>query len=326
MGVVMTQRIIVQRLTSMEWLVCSSTDEGAQILHVASVLWAVRQTVHKLKHFYLDLSKATPQPVEKLRSLHPRFYPTPTTFPCNGQNITFSYLGPLQTHPTCVTFKAKITDMPTGSTCKDLRKGSTVVIKFVSIYGEDVHRFLEDHQVAPALYYVGKVPEWEWAITALQPPTGTQTHSLTFGRPFMVAMAFVESKRPDKDLEGQQVARILHLLHTAGFVFGDLRAPNIIFDGKGVKLIDFDWGGCFNPEQAKRNLQGVPLLVQEKLMSPTLSDLANTEFARYPINICKDLFHEEALAPILPSHDWKMWRMLYGLTSDQGDAILRKQE
>jgi len=142
----------------------------------------------------------------------------------------------------------------------------------------------------------------------------------------MVVMAFVESKRPDKDLEGQQVARILHLLHTAGFVFGDLRAPNIIFDGKGVKLIDFDWGGRFNPEQAKRNLQGVPLLVQEKLMSPTLSDLANTEFARYPINICKDLFHEEALAPILPSHDWKMWRMLYGLTSDQGDAILRKQE
>ena len=104
------------------------------------------------------------------------------------------------------------------------------------------------------------------------------------------------------------------------------KPPNVIFDGKCAKLIDFDWGGRFNHQQAKRNLQGVPLLVQEKIMSPTLSDLANTEFARFPINICKDLFQEEALAPILPSHDWKMWRMLYGLTSDQGDAILRQQE
>ena len=159
MGAVMTQRVIVQHLTSMEWLVCSSTDEGARILHVASVLWAVRQTVEKLKCFYLDLSKAAPQPVDKLRSLHPRFYPTPSAFPCNGQNITFSDLSPLQTHPTCVTFKAKITDMPTGSTCKDLRKGSIVVIKFMSKYREDVHRFLENHRFALALYYIGKVPE-----------------------------------------------------------------------------------------------------------------------------------------------------------------------
>lgn len=122
----------------------------------------------------------------------------------------------------------------------------------------------------------------------------------------MVVMAFVEPKHPDKDLEGQQVAHILHILHSAGFFFSDLWTSNIIFNSKGVKLINFDWSRCFNSEQAKRNLQGVPLLVQEKLMFPTLSDLANTEFARYLINICKDLFHEEALAPILPSHDWKM--------------------
>ena len=32
-------------------------------------------------------------------------------------------------------------------------------------------------------------------------------------------------------------------LHDAGFVHGDLRAPNFIVDGDRLLLVDFDWGG-----------------------------------------------------------------------------------
>jgi tRNA A-37 threonylcarbamoyl transferase component Bud32 len=32
-------------------------------------------------------------------------------------------------------------------------------------------------------------------------------------------------------------------LHNGGFVFGDLRKPNVIFVGEDVKLIDYDWSG-----------------------------------------------------------------------------------
>lgn len=141
----------------------------------------------------------------------------------------------------------------------------------------------------------------------------------------MVVMAFVEPKHLDNDLEGKQVAHILHLLHGAGFVFGDLRRPNILFNGECVKLINFDWAGHFNPEQAKSNLSGVPLLIWEEIMDATWPDLVNTEFARYPINITSHFFPEECLAPILPWHDWSMWKALYGLSCDQGDMILRNR-
>lgn len=35
-------------------------------------------------------------------------------------------------------------------------------------------------------------------------------------------------------------------MHHGGFVFGDLRPPNIMVDGKKVMIIDFDWCGLEN--------------------------------------------------------------------------------
>lgn len=319
LGAVLTKDVIVQRLTSMEWLVCSTTDESARVVKVACIFWALRKTLEKLKKFYHDLANL---PHIKLTDSHPRFYPFPTSFLMKAQTITFTYLHPLESHTTCVAFKVKI-----RTDCKDLpfKKGSIVVVKFASKYGEEAHRFLADHKLAPDLYYVGKVPEWEPAIKAGQPRVDLKTQGVTFGVSLMVVMAFIKPSKNTlaEELKAQQVANILYLLHSSGFVFGDLRPPNILFDGQHINLIDFDWAGYFNPRDAETddNLEGVPLLVQEKITSLH----PKTEIARFPYNVLSELFREAnlCLKPILPRHDWKMWRTHFPLAREREDMILQ---
>ena len=321
LGLVLTKNVIIQRLTSMEWLADSTTDDSTRVLKVAGILWALRKTLEKLKKFYQDLADPL-LPHIKLTDSHPRFYPFPTSFPMKGQTITFAYLHPLESHATCVAFKVKI-----RTDCKDLpfKKGSILVVKFASKYGTNVHHFLADRKFAPALYYIGKVPEWEPAIKAGQPLVNLKTQSVTFGVSLMVVMAFMKpsKKPPAEELKAQQVANILYLLHSSGFVFGDLRPPNILFDGQHINLIDFDWTGYFNPRDAEidDNSEGVPLLVQEKIKSLR----PRTEIAQFPYNVLSKLFGEERLRlkPILPRHDWKMWRTHFPLAREQEDMILQ---
>ncbi|KAJ7826696.1 hypothetical protein B0H14DRAFT_2161133, partial [Mycena olivaceomarginata] len=45
-----------------------------------------------------------------------------------------------------------------------------------------------------------------------------------------------------EDFAGQ-LTEIISVLHNGGYVFGDLRWPNIMVAKKEVKLIDFDWAG-----------------------------------------------------------------------------------
>lgn len=45
----------------------------------------------------------------------------------------------------------------------------------------------------------------------------------------------------------QQLEPVLETLHVEGYVVGNLRCPNILFDEKNkVNLIDFDWAGPFD--------------------------------------------------------------------------------
>ena len=41
----------------------------------------------------------------------------------------------------------------------------------------------------------------------------------------------------------EQTKEAIKKLHDGGFVFGDLRPPNVLFSGGRVLLIDFDWAG-----------------------------------------------------------------------------------
>ena len=311
----LTKNVIVQRLTAMEWLVCSSTDEDARVLKTACIFWALRMAVDELKKFYWSLVHSSPKS-PPLNNSHPRFYPTPTSFFLDESQITFTYLEHLDRHATCVTFKARITDAPPN--CK-LQIGSKVVIKFVPKYGEQVHKHLAKLGFAPTLYFVGPVPEWKWLVEAHQRPAHTMAQGLTFKVSLMVVMAFVESEPADPELEARQVAEILYHLHTSGFVFGDLRRPNILFNGQHVIFIDFDWSGYYNARDSD-TFEEVPQFIRNSVKELS----CGTEVARFPLSVYEKLFHEShlGLKPVLPRHDWKMWRNLFKLTPDKEEMIL----
>ncbi|KAJ7868408.1 hypothetical protein B0H14DRAFT_2346612 [Mycena olivaceomarginata] len=54
-------------------------------------------------------------------------------------------------------------------------------------------------------------------------------------------VAQLQGKLPEDSPE--QLTNIVSFLHDGGYVFGDLRWPNVMVAGKKVKLIDFDWAG-----------------------------------------------------------------------------------
>jgi hypothetical protein len=235
MGGVITKDIIVQRLTSMEWIVCSSTDEDTRVLRVASILWALQASLKELAKFYesLQVPNSSSTLYRPLTNAHPRFYPTPTTFPFKGKTITFRYLEALQPDSTCVTFKAEIIDVPGHHEDFPFRKESFVVVKFMSRYGNEIHTFLAENGLAPALYHFGEVAEWKGAVEARLPHKKPNVQGLVLATSHMVVMDFVDALALDelKNEElGQQTAHSLSLLHCAGFVFGDLRPPNVLLN------------------------------------------------------------------------------------------------
>ena len=56
LGAVLTKDIIVQCLTSMEWLANLTTNDSARVLKLAGILWALRKILEELKKFYQDLA------------------------------------------------------------------------------------------------------------------------------------------------------------------------------------------------------------------------------------------------------------------------------
>ena len=65
-----TKDVIVQRLTSMEWTVASSTEDDLQVLKVANILWALRESLKELKEFYKNLTIPTPpEPLSEILSI-----------------------------------------------------------------------------------------------------------------------------------------------------------------------------------------------------------------------------------------------------------------
>ena len=130
----------------------------------------------------------------------------------------FDYQSPLETDAACKTYLATLKNTSTQ-----------VVVKFVETYGEEAHKAMVDVGFAPTLLYCGPIQPGD-------------LHNLT-----MVVMEYVSMRDP-AHMQGApellQLHEIINTLHAKGFVFGDLRLPNIVITDKGqVQLIDFDWAG-----------------------------------------------------------------------------------
>ena len=69
----------------------------------------------------------------------------------------------------------------------------------------------------------------------------------------MVVMDYIDAQPKPPQNAREQVERALALLHSNGYVIGDLRECNILF-GSDVKFIDFDWCGRYDMKIRDGNL------------------------------------------------------------------------
>ncbi|KAH9930695.1 uncharacterized protein B0H18DRAFT_1116814 [Fomitopsis serialis] len=106
-----------------------------------------------------------------------------------------------------------------------------VVVKFTEAYGKHAHKVAHEGGFAPKLHHCEKV------------------NSVGM---WVVVMDFVASGSDSVRLSSvaESLRNAVKTLHDKGFVFGDLREPNILVTKEGkVQLIDFDW--CGRVEEAR---------------------------------------------------------------------------
>jgi len=224
LGVVITDFVIVQRLSECSWVGLDSILSESHIAHVARVLWALKTSLGILHSYYESLHPTSDSLADS------RYFPLITTYPDGDGVVEFEYLGFLEHTPDCATLRART------------KAGRNIVVKFVERYGERAHCVLAAEGLAPALLYCGS-PCFEQKEPSYQPISMVVMEYYIDGDTLVVKqrsgidegmMEFVQS----------EVQRALNLLHDNGLVFGDLRRPNIMItkDGK-LKLIDFNWAG-----------------------------------------------------------------------------------
>jgi len=215
----------------------------------------------------------------------------------------------LEQSAVCVTYLAEIADETSGPV--------KVVVKFVARYGKEVHKFLADHGYAPTLRYHGSLPGTQLSGIlpgpAQQAPPGLCLWSDLI---HMVIMDYILPScggAPPDVLA--QMEKILHLLHSEGYVFGDLRQPNILFDEQGrVKLIDFNWCERYNMNICDENL---PESLQKEIdKNKECIQVGNGPYVYYLLSMSTvDGMWAPGMQPltlIRPQHDWMMLDKLLG--------------
>jgi len=293
----------------MRWNALSSTEEDSRVYHNARVLIALHECLVKLHAFYQGLQDVGPQdvPLFVANEPHPRYFPYPTSFTAKDGSLTrIRYLASLEKDAACVTYLAEICD-ESGMTGDPVVK---VVVKFVARYGEEVHGFLARHGYAPALRYCGPLPKTK--LSGISGPAQSATPGLLCLRSdlmHMVVMDYIHARpNPPPDVRGQ-IETILTLLHSEGYVFGDLQGQNILFEADGkVKLIDFDWCGRYD---MKIHDEGLPNGLQSEIdKNMNRIQVVDGPYAYYPLSMSTldNMWAAgmEPLAQIRPQHDWIM--------------------
>ncbi|HEY4383728.1 MAG TPA: hypothetical protein VGN34_04510, partial [Ktedonobacteraceae bacterium] len=322
LGAVFPFKVTVQVLGSISLIPGAKRSDAVLHLQVTRFLVALRLTLLKLREYYNSFSQGelpdfTPplfafgnQPTSPP---HPRFFPYPVFYETEGTKHCFRYLDFLEKSPACMTFLAE-TIGPSP------RK---IVVKYVDRYGTEIHNFLASKGKAPALHFCGALPG---SAPDIDKPLlkYDATRFVKLGQPslMMAVMDYVESvELKDSEIaEAQkQVHEVLQLLHHKGFVFGDLRRPNVLFaqeDGKKVlKLIDFNWSGCYRSKNSQCLL---PIVSTSTSTSSSLDE----EYARYPENLnIEGITWAPDVLPggqILPCHDMFMLERLFTRPSELG--------
>ena len=125
----------------------------------------------------------------------------------------------------------------------------------------------------------------------------------------MVVMDYVTHRGVSPPDAVQQIEAVLYKLHCRGYVFGDLRAQNVLFDENNkVKFIDFDWSGRFDMNVRDESL---PANLQKRIDNEKTKVKSVDHYVCYPLNLSSNIHwapDARDLEPIRPEHDWFMLR------------------
>ncbi|KAF9261961.1 hypothetical protein L218DRAFT_468784 [Marasmius fiardii PR-910] len=266
-GGVFVERLIVQRLTP--FLSTAGPELASmgsiRLKQITRVFMCLSRGLYRIERYYEALAGQAISPLNILNvdvpdESHPRNFPYPNSYQGpNGDAIKFEYIRSLHLHPRyraqCATFLARESS------------NDYIVVKFVSRghYGFEAHQLvLDDHNTAPHIRYYGPLPshtlygsDSTWTPAGWYAPPLTVFSPTTYSDLEMVVMEYIPSIQSPtlKEIETglKELAKVIKGLHDKGYVFGDLREPNVIFSPQGVKLIDFDWAGRFDPNATPSN-------------------------------------------------------------------------
>ncbi|KAG7091938.1 hypothetical protein E1B28_008330 [Marasmius oreades] len=242
MGGVLTTRPIVQRLSDYLWLGNSRVMDEAQVKRVARTFYALRKATQTLKQHWKSFTR--PSIVKGFD--HPRFFPSFDRFidEHTGNVVKFAYVKALEEAPSCVTFLVKkllAVEAPSASEDEDEddhptvdKDSSSIVIKFIRRYNKEAHLIMGEKGYAPKLLGYRSLGEESPGYEDLT----------------LLAMEYVEGQTLFDRYQNQKlpvhikdgVKEALRVLNDAGYIFADLRRPNVMATSdEKVQLIDFDW-------------------------------------------------------------------------------------
>lgn len=263
-GAVFADRIVTQELTGYITLGDHPADPDGGLRRVAQILVALKECTQELIEFYEGLeleeifvdqspvprkqssklsASQTQQPNLAVVAKNPlrSVFPYLTKYLINGVECEFKYEDRL-TPPDSSRAVFKANMVSPG------KEGIKVVVKFTRRYSKDAHKLLADESLAPKLLHHELIE-------------GPGIHFVVMecleGNP--IREGDDELKRRGRATHVGQLRRALQKLHAEGFVFGDLREPNILITENDLKLVDFDWcgkqGEAFYPASISKDIR-----------------------------------------------------------------------
>ncbi|OBZ65583.1 hypothetical protein A0H81_14490 [Grifola frondosa] len=235
LGAVFVDEVIVQPLTECMWL-GGEPDCERQISSTARTFHVLSSCLRDLDQFYRTLE---PSRTLVASALFPYFI----SYASGGQEVRLTYeraLLPKEERPGKAVFVATT------------EFGEPMMVKFTERYCKAAHMLLAERELAPPLRYCEYFGGGLYAVVMDFLP----------GQNLAVAQAMRprmgDGTKTDKPVRVlADVKEAVERLHEHGYVFGDLRASNIMLhvrevdtesrdgraDVEGAMLVDFDWCG-----------------------------------------------------------------------------------
>ena len=223
LGVIFTDKFIVQWLTDANWVGEATPHEDGRLHHLARVFYALRLAVAALDEYYDWVSEDLTIPKLVKNKPHPHFFPHPTGFREYAPDvkeqkwIDFEYINLPHMDPTNVTFIVQVKD-----------QSWKLVIKFIERYGMEAHALLDGQEMAPRLLYCGLLDGETDVRNGDDHAWGSiRTGGLYVGPIRMVVMDYIEGSTLDKTQNPPEdtcskIEKAIKTLHNSQFVFRDL--------------------------------------------------------------------------------------------------------